>query len=138
MGKIVCLTKYVYSNEQFGKKKIGNNDLFMKDVVMGNPFDFKTLLPEICEADVLVIDPFMTKVDRELLEKCSKLKKIQITTTTNEMMDLKLLKEFGIELATLPKYASKGVAEMTIGMIFALARKICFSDREMKITPKNN
>ncbi|MFW5768537.1 MAG: phosphoglycerate dehydrogenase [Spirochaetota bacterium] len=72
------------------------------------------------------------KISARVLEAAKDLKVISRNGTGTDSVDLDKAEELGIKVCTTPGANSRGVAELTVGMIFALLRSIPFSDRKMK------
>lgn len=73
-----------------------------------------------------------TKVKREVIEKGKNLKLIVRGGVGVDNIDVEAAKEKGIEVLNTPKASTESVAELTIGLILSLARKIPQADRSMK------
>ncbi|MEJ5166480.1 MAG: D-2-hydroxyacid dehydrogenase [Thermoanaerobaculia bacterium] len=73
-----------------------------------------------------------TKVKRDVIEKAKNLKLIVRGGVGVDNIDVQAAKEKGIEVMNTPKASTESVAELAIGLIFALARKIPQADRSMK------
>ncbi|GMB00065.1 2-hydroxyacid dehydrogenase [Pelosinus sp. IPA-1] len=73
-----------------------------------------------------------TPITRSMIEKAPNLKLIQKTGSGVDNIDLEAAKERGILVASTPGANSSSVAEMTIGMILCLYRKLHFLDQETK------
>ena len=71
-------------------------------------------------------------VSARVLEAAKDLKVISRNGTGTDSVDLEKAKELGITVCTTPGANSRGVAELTVGLLFALLRSIPFSDRKMK------
>jgi len=71
-------------------------------------------------------------ITRNILEKAPHLKLIQKTGSGVDNIDLKAATERDVLVASTPGANSSSVAEMTIGMILSLYRKLHFLDRETK------
>lgn len=73
-----------------------------------------------------------TKVKKDVIEKAKNLKLIVRGGVGVDNIDVQAAKEKGIEVLNTPKASTESVAELAIGLIFALARKIPQADRSMK------
>ncbi|HWR38290.1 MAG TPA: 2-hydroxyacid dehydrogenase [Patescibacteria group bacterium] len=71
-------------------------------------------------------------VTRQLLEQAPNVKLVQKTGSGVDNIDLDAAKEQGILVSSTPGANSNSVAEMTIGMILCLYRKLHFLDKETK------
>jgi phosphoglycerate dehydrogenase-like enzyme len=87
---------------------------------------------ELClsQAEYLITAAFPIK--RQLLEKAPHVKLIQKTGSGVDNIDLIAADEMGIMVSSTPGTNATSVAEMTIGMILCLYRKLHFLDRETK------
>jgi len=81
----------------------------------------------IGEYDAIVIQAF-TKVPRSVLEKAEKLKLIARAGTGLEHVDLEYAKKRGIVVKNTPQANAVSVAELTFGLMIAVARKIVSAD----------
>ncbi|NJE85270.1 hydroxyacid dehydrogenase [Thermococcus sp. CX2] len=72
------------------------------------------------------------KVTRKVIEAAPKLKVIGRAGVGLDNIDLEAAKERGIKVVNSPAASSRSVAELTIALIFAVARKIAFADRKMR------
>ncbi len=84
----------------------------------------KTDLPKIiCDYDVLIVRS-ATKVEGELMDNAKKLRVIGRAGEGLDNVDYKKAKTMGIILVNTPHVSYISVAELTIGYMIALARKI--------------
>jgi D-3-phosphoglycerate dehydrogenase len=81
--------------------------------------------------DVLVVRS-RTKVTKQLIEKGSRLKVIGRAGAGVDNIDLEAAEKRGIAVLNTPEAPADSVAELTIGLMLALARGIAFADRSMK------
>ena len=76
-------------------------------------------------ADAEIVSVFVNStVTREVLEKLPKLKYIATRSTGFDHIDCAAAKERGIQVANVPAYGSRTVAEFAFGLILNLSRKI--------------
>lgn len=73
-----------------------------------------------------------TKVKRDVIEKAKNLKLIVRGGVGVDNIDVQAAKEKGIEVMNTPKASTESVAELAVGFLFALARKISQADISMK------
>lgn len=78
---------------------------------------------EISDAEAILIRT-ATKINRQLLTHAKKLKLIVRAGVGVDHIDLKAAQEFQISVSNTPQESADTVAEFTIGMILAAARKI--------------
>jgi len=84
----------------------------------------------LAQAQYLITAAF--PITRQLMEKAPNAKLIQKTGAGVDNIDLVAAAEMGIMVSSTPGANSNSVAEMTIGMILCLYRKLHFLDRETK------
>jgi D-3-phosphoglycerate dehydrogenase len=97
-------------------------------VELATPAD---LLQKVADADVLIVRS-ATIVTRELLSAALKVKIVARAGVGLDTIDVKACEERGIKIINTPGASSAAVAELAIGMMFALARKIPFLHAKMK------
>jgi D-3-phosphoglycerate dehydrogenase / 2-oxoglutarate reductase len=88
------------------------------------------LAGKIGDYDVLIVRS-ATKVTREIIDAGTKLKVIARGGVGMDNIDLEYARSKGIQVYNTPMASSRAVAELAIGHIFALARMIHLSNREM-------
>ena len=89
------------------------------------------LLKEIGDYDAIIVRG-RTKVTREVMEAGKKLKVIGRAGVGVDNIDLNTAKERGITVVNAPSSTTTAVAELAMGLIFALAREIPKVDASMK------
>jgi D-3-phosphoglycerate dehydrogenase len=89
------------------------------------------LLAELADADVLIVRS-ATKVNDELLENAKNLKVVARAGVGLDNVDVEACKKRKIEVINTPSASSNAVAELTIGFLFAICRKIPYADSTMK------
>ena len=101
------------------------------------PVDYR---PDITPAELLHVIPAYhamivrsrTKVTAELLKNASQMKVIGRAGVGVDNIDIDAAKSHGIIVVNSPNAASLAVAELTLGLIFALARGIPKADHGLK------
>jgi D-3-phosphoglycerate dehydrogenase len=86
----------------------------------------------IAEADVIINVRAYSRFDDEALAQAPRLKMISIQGVGTDNVDLAAAKRRGIVVTNTPGVNSVSVAEMAIGLIFAVVRAIPLSDRRMR------
>jgi D-3-phosphoglycerate dehydrogenase len=86
----------------------------------------------IGEADVVINVRAYSRFDDEALAKAPNLKLISIQGVGTDNVDLAAAKARGVVVTNTPGVNSVSVAEMAIGLIFAVVRAIPLSDRRMR------
>ncbi len=93
--------------------------------------DKSKLAHAISRFDVLVVRG-RTKIDASLIKSAPRLKIIGRAGVGLENVDIQAAKEAGISVLNTPGAPSTSVAELTVGLILCLLRKIPLADRSMK------
>ena len=101
------------------------------DVVIKNDISSEDLQKEIANYDAIIIRS-RTKMNRQLLDDAVKLKVIGRAGVGVDNIDLKTAKEKGITVVNAAGSTTTAVAELTLGLIFALARQIPYADASLK------
>ena len=85
----------------------------------------------ISDADGLIVRS-ATKVNSELLSKSKKLKIVARAGVGLDNVDLEKCKELNIQVVNSPEGPTNSVAELSLGLMIALSRKLLILDRETK------
>lgn len=88
------------------------------------------LLNEISDADALIAG--LEKVNRELIERASKLKVISRYGVGYDKVDLKAASERGIQVTITPGANSDSVADFAVALMLASCRNIVLMDKSIK------
>jgi len=91
----------------------------------------KDLEKRVQEYNVLIVRS-RTKVTREIIERGKHLRLIARAGSGLDNIDLKAAEERGVAVINTPEASADSVAELTIGLMIALARKIILADSSMK------
>ncbi|HSN94104.1 MAG TPA: hydroxyacid dehydrogenase [Anaerolineaceae bacterium] len=113
--------------EANGKEIINRNNT----VVDKKGIEAEELLTIIPEADALIVRG-RTKVTADLLKAAKNLKVVGRMGVGVDNIDLKAAKENGVMVVNAAVATSEAVAELAMGMIFALARELPRADATMK------
>ena len=89
------------------------------------------LIEAVSNYDALIVRG-RTKVTKEIIEAGKKLKAIARAGAGLDNIDVETAEKRGIVILNVPKIAAQAVAELTIGLMIALARSIPLADRTMK------
>lgn len=89
------------------------------------------LLNLVCDYDIMVVRS-ATKANKEVIEKGKNLKLIVRGGVGMDNIDAEAAKQANVKADNTPEASSISVAELAIGLMFALARKICVADSTMK------
>lgn len=93
--------------------------------------DEDRLVELVRDVDAIIVRS-KPKVTRRVIEAAPKLKVIGRAGVGLDNIDLKAAEERGIKVVNSPGASSRSVAELAIGLLFAVARKIAFADRKMR------
>ena len=85
----------------------------------------------VADYDALVVRS-RTKVTRQILEKGKRLRVVGRVGAGIDNIDSKTAEKRGIAVLNTPEAPSDSVAELTVGLMLALARRIPLADRSMK------
>ncbi len=89
------------------------------------------LVKLIKDADAIIVRS-KPRVTRRVIEAAEKLRVIGRAGVGIDNIDLEAAKEKGINVLNTPGAPSRSVAELAIGLMLAVARKIAFADRKMR------
>jgi phosphoglycerate dehydrogenase-like enzyme len=84
------------------------------------------------DADIAVIDCFLTPVTKELLESTPRLKFFSLNSTGFDRVDIEAVKKAEISASNVPGFSTSSVAELAIGLLFTVARKILEGDKKFR------
>ncbi len=85
--------------------------------------------------DIAIIDGFLCPMTAKILESTEHLELIVLPHTGYFMVDLETANKKGIKVANAPGFSKQAVAELVIGLMFAVDRKIPLMDRDMREQP---
>lgn len=102
------------------------------EVVIYNDTNNENYAQRLDDADIAVIDCFLTPVTGELLKKSPNLKFFSINSTGFDKVDTTATKNAGVIASNVPHFSTNSVAEMAIGLMFAVNRKIALGDKEFR------
>ena len=115
-----------------GLDDVGVNILEKEAQVVKRPgISNEDIMIELKDYDAIIIRS-RTKMTRELIEAGENLKVIGRAGVGVDNIDLDAAREKGIVVVNAPSATTESVAELTLGLIFALAREIPRADAGMK------
>jgi phosphoglycerate dehydrogenase-like enzyme len=94
--------------------------------------DRPELFARIAEADVLINVRAYTHLDDEALQHAPALRMISILGTGTDNVDLTAARRRGITVTNTPGVGAVSVAELTLGLLLAVARAIPLSDARLR------
>lgn len=104
-------------------------------VIFENTKSEDEALERLKGVDIAIIDGFICPPTAKVLESADKLKLIVLPHTGYFMVDMETANRKGIKIANAPGFSKEAVAEMVIGLMFAVNRKIPLMDRDMRKNP---
>jgi len=93
--------------------------------------DKDALIKKVVDADILIVRS-RTKVTKEVIDAAKKLKVIGRAGVGLDNIDVKYAQSKGIKVVNSAEAPSDSVAELTIGLMLSLLRRIPEADRSMK------
>ncbi|MEM2921316.1 MAG: phosphoglycerate dehydrogenase, partial [Candidatus Bathyarchaeia archaeon] len=93
--------------------------------------DHSELKKKVPVYDALVVRS-RTKVTRDIIEAAVRLKAIARAGAGLDNIDVEAAKDRGIEVISAPGSLTTSVAELTVGLILSVLRKIPYADSELK------
>jgi D-3-phosphoglycerate dehydrogenase len=96
----------------------------------GNPAHESEVVRRLDGADVAILG--WTAVGRQILSQLPGLRMIAVWATGYDYVDVAAANDQGITVTNVPAYAGRAVAELTIGLVLALARRIVPADRSVR------
>ncbi len=104
-------------------------------VIFDNTTNEDEAIERLKGIDIAVWDGFICPPTTKVLESVDKLKLIVLPHTGYFMVDLETANKKGIKVANAPGFSKQAVAELVIGLMFAVNRKIPLMDRDMRGNP---
>lgn len=102
------------------------------EVVIHESTNSDSYAEHVQDADIAVLDCFLTPVTSELLAKSPNLRFFSINSTGFDKVDVEATKSAGVIASNVPHFSTNAVAEMAIGLTFAANRKIAVGDKEFR------
>jgi len=128
--KTVVLNECFLNNDHIKRlRDLGNLEVF------NNTESEDQALERLQGADIAIMDGFICPPTTKLLESVDRLKLIVLPHTGYFMVDLETANKKGIKVVNSPGFSKEAVAEMVIGLMFAVNRKIPLMDRDMRKSP---
>lgn len=87
------------------------------------------------DAQIWIVDPYITPLTNSVLASTSSLKLVALTVTGYEVVDVQFAASRGIKVADIPGFSTNAVAEHTIALLFSVVRNILPADKLMRRTP---
>ena len=123
MKKIACFYDYDFVKEKF-QERFGDKVLFLK----GNVQDF-SFREEFREVEVISVFISST-LNKENLDKFPNLKLINTRSTGTDHINLEYAQSKNIKVENIKAYGDQTVAEFTIALLLAIAKKVVLAYQE--------
>ena len=95
------------------------------------------MIERMKDADIVIVSNI--RLRREVLEQCPDLKFLNVAFTGLDHIDMQYCRERGIEVRNAAGYATEAVAELAVGMMLDLYRKISpFDSATRNLSTRNN
>jgi D-3-phosphoglycerate dehydrogenase len=115
--------------------KIDENAILELKKIGQISFRDENFLENLKKAEILIVRS-ATKVDKNLLDNASSLKMIIRAGVGLDNIDLKECEKKGIKVYNTPNSSTNAVAELAIGLMLCLIRKICFLNNQLSYFKK--
>lgn len=92
--------------------------------------DAETLIERMKDAEEVIVSNI--KIGSDILSQCPKLKKLNVAFTGLDHIDLEYCRAHGIEVENASGYATEGVAELAIGLMLDVYRRITALDADIR------
>ena len=123
------------SLDAFGPSQISSRAEELADKVVIHrdmPPSAEALVERCKDADGVVCILATSIFDRELMERCSKMRIISVWAAGVNHVDLEAAKDLGVSVTYTPGYGAIGVGEHTLALMLAVARDIPRIDRSIR------
>lgn len=136
--KIVVLNECFFNKDHLARlKKLGDMKIYN---------DTKTeeqVIERIKDADIVIADQFIAPLNKKVFESTKKLKFLALNAISYSSVDLNSANKKGITISNIPGFSKQSVAELVIGLMFAVGRNIVIGDKTsregpIELDPGNN
>jgi len=128
--KIYVSTHPFGSTSSLPMQMIAENGFELRVNPYGRKITSQELAREIQESEILIAGT--EKITEEVLKNAPRLKLISRVGIGLDGIDFALCKRYGVRVAYTPDAPTMAVAELCVGLILDLARKISFTDHAIK------
>ncbi len=105
------------------------------ETIIGEELTEENLIKKAAKVDVIIC-PLSTQITAKVLESAENLKIIANIGAGFDNIDVKKAKKLGIAVTNTPDVSTEATAELTLGLILAVARRITEGDRLCRETPE--
>jgi phosphoglycerate dehydrogenase-like enzyme len=123
----IVVVDHVYLEEEHTERLRSMGDLEVFDKPPQTPDELKK---RIETADIAIVG--WSNLTKEIIDSCRKLRMVSIWATTCHYVDLKAAREKRIVVTHVPGYATEAVAEHTLALLLAAARRLRRADRHVR------
>lgn len=102
----------------------------------GIPKDKEEILYKAEKAEILMTS--WTKLDQSILDLLPKLRFISVWATGYDSVNTEYAATKNIQVSNVPAYATESVAELTLGLILSVMRKISMADKTLRTSKDLN
>lgn len=81
-------------------------------------------------ADIVIGDQYLVNFDLHYFEQSSSVKMLALNTTAYNKVDIGAADARGVLVANTPGYSQRSVAELAIGLVFSVVRRIPYGERK--------
>lgn len=105
------------------------------ETIIGEELTEENLIKKAAKVDAIIC-PLSTQITAKVLESAENLKIVANIGAGFDNIDVKKAKELGIAVTNTPDVSTEATAELTFGLILAVARRITEGDRLCRETPE--
>lgn len=105
------------------------------ETIIGEELTEENLIKKAAKVDAIIC-PLSTQITAKVLESAENLKIVANIGAGFDNIDVKKSKELGIAVTNTPDVSTEATAELTLGLILAVARRITEGDRLCRETPE--
>lgn len=129
--KIAVLNECFLTNSHLQKLKALGELLEYKDTTTED-----LAIERLKDVDIALADGMLTPLTQNVFNNTNNLKLIVLNTTGFDAVDLETATQKGIKIANAGNYSTEAVAEHTIALMLAVAKKIVLADRHARLIAK--
>src|SRR5690348_8616866 len=122
--KIAVLNEFFLDDSYLDRlKKLGDVEVF-------NDTDSEEkAIERLKDVDIALGDCFVAPFNKKVLDSTNNLKLLVLNSTGFDLVDLEAANRKDIKVANAPEFSTDAVAELAIGLMFAVNRKIVLGDK---------
>lgn len=128
--KIAVLNEFFLNEKHLARlKALGEVEVF------GDTTTQEQAIERLKGVDIALGDCFIAPFNKDILGSTDNLKLLVLNSTGFDLVDLEAANAKGIKVANAPGFSTDAVAELAIGLMFAVNRKIVLGDKAMRSEP---